>query len=54
MLALPSPHAANAACLALLITGNVIVTLEGGGLGESLIGATHKVFSCKTSVISFL
>lgn len=38
--ALPSPVATKTTVLAALITGSVRVTLSGGGLGESLMGAT--------------
>ena len=44
--ALPAPVEANMAQRAALITGYVRVTLHGGGLGESSIGATIKDSSC--------
>ena len=40
-----SPEIAKMQTLALFITGNVKVILEGGGLGESLIGQTQRLVS---------
>lgn len=45
MSALLAPATAKTQALELLITGNVRVILEGGGLGESLIGQTHLIVS---------
>ena len=43
--AFPAPQEANTAHLQLLTTGRVIVTRDGGGLGESDIGAITLSFS---------
>uniref|UniRef100_W8BW16 Uncharacterized protein n=1 Tax=Ceratitis capitata TaxID=7213 RepID=W8BW16_CERCA len=43
--ALLAPHIAKIQHLALLISGKVIVTRLGGGLGESAIGAIKSDFS---------
>ena len=43
--AFPSPQAAKTAHLQLFTTGIVIVTLDGGGFGESVIGAIIEVLS---------
>ena len=40
MAAFPAPADAYMALLAAFITGNVRVTRQGGGLGESEMGAT--------------
>lgn len=45
MSAFPAPQEANTAHAALLMTGNVKVTRDGGGFGESVIGATSFVLS---------
>lgn len=45
MSAFPAPIRYRIIFLALCMTGNVIVTLSGGGLGESLMGATHRDLS---------
>ena len=46
--ALLDPTAANMHFLALFITGRVRVMRHRGGLGESLIGQTHKLVSFKS------
>lgn len=44
--ALPPPQEANMAHSQLLIIGKVMVTLLGGGFGESLIGAIISFVIC--------
>lgn len=46
--ALPDPVIVNMHFFALFITGRVRVIRDGGGLGESLIGQTHKLASFKS------
>ena len=43
--AFDAPHETKTAHRELFITGNVRVIRSGGGLGESLIAATHLFFS---------
>lgn len=45
--AFSSPVMGNTASFALFTTGNVRVTRQGGGLGESVISATHRALSWK-------
>ena len=45
--AFPSPHEAKTAHAQLFMIGYVMVTRDGGGLGESLIGAIIFSVSCK-------
>ena len=52
MSALPAPQEANTAHAVLLMTGKVKVTRDGGGLGESVIGATSFVLSWNKTSLS--
>ena len=52
--ALPAPHEANTAHFVLLTTGRVIVTLHGGGLGLSEIGAIILSFSLNIKTLQKL
>lgn len=45
--ALLAPQETKTACRQFCMTGNVRVILCGGGLGESLMAATHALSSCK-------
>lgn len=45
--AFPCPQTAKAQYSALFTTGKVNVIRDGGGLGESFIGATHTDVSSK-------
>lgn len=49
MSAFPWPAIANMQQRALLITGKVIVTRQGGGFGESLMGAIHSLSSLSSA-----
>lgn len=50
MSAFPPPHEANIAHSQLLIIGKVMVTLLGGGLGESLMGAMTSSVTCRITL----